>query len=87
MKAIETLLSPFGQVMESVDDISKSKTNSATLRIAEAVNEWFQSAQFDDGLGHTNSTIRYSEQHAANNRTNAKRFVGHQNRICVRRAA
>ena len=30
MKAIETLLSQYGQVMESVDDISKSKTNSAT---------------------------------------------------------
>ena len=30
VKAIETLLSQYGQVMESDDDISKSKTNSAT---------------------------------------------------------
>ena len=30
VKAIETLLSQYGQVMESVDDIGKSKTNSAT---------------------------------------------------------
>ena len=30
VKAIETLLSQYGQIMESVDNISKSKTNSAT---------------------------------------------------------